>query len=64
MDAFVKEYTKLVGKKIVKIAKDSDDDIGAVYGLVFDDGSVAWILCDPEGNGPGFLELQAAKKGK
>jgi hypothetical protein len=28
------------------------------YGLEFTDGSIAWIDCDPEGNGPGFLKIQ------
>ena len=26
--------------------------------LPLDSGETIWILCDPEGNGPGFLDIQ------
>lgn len=48
-------YLKLVGKRIVAIVHDRN---GEYYGLKFDDGSTVWILRDPEGNGPGFLEIE------
>jgi hypothetical protein len=32
--------------------------VGPIWGLKFDDGTMAFILCDPEGNGPGHLEIQ------
>jgi len=56
---WVKHYTQLVGRKVVGLvqspAQDGDDE---TYGLLFDDKTVAWILRDPEGNGPGFLEIE------
>lgn len=48
----------LLGKRAVRVAVSPDDDIGDIYGIEFDDGTVAWILCDPEGNGPGHLDIQ------
>ena len=30
----------------------------SIDGLRFDDGAVAWIQQDPEGNGPGHLALE------
>lgn len=32
-------------------------DVGETLMLEFDDDSFALVMCDPEGNGPGFLEL-------
>lgn len=45
------------------IVKNSETDHGeAEYGLLFEcrDGKIrtAWIMCDPEGNGPGHLIMQ------
>ena len=67
MDAFEKEYSKLKGKTVRRVVRDTepkDDPRGddTVYGLEFADGTTAWILRDPEGNGPGFLDLQAPAK--
>lgn len=53
-------FSKLIGRKIVNIQLLQD-----VYSassepaivLVFDDDSSASILCDPEGNGPGFIDI-------
>lgn len=56
-DFFVSEYSKLVGKTVQKIVKDSADG-EPFYGLQMSDGTVAWIEQDPEGNGPGFLRIQ------
>lgn len=61
LDAFEKEYGKLVGKKVVGTCKTPPEDGQEVYGLLFDDGTVAWVLQDPEGNGPGFLEIEKVK---
>lgn len=55
-DFFLKKYEQLIGKIIVKIARSVEED-GTFYGLVFNDDTVAWILCDPEGNGPGCLDI-------
>lgn len=46
---------KLVGKKITNICTDGD----GTYGFVLNDGTVAWVLCDEEGNGPGYLDIVA-----
>jgi hypothetical protein len=50
-------YGKLVGKKVTRVIREEE-----IYGLVFDDETVTWILQDPEGNGPGHLEIQEPKK--
>ena len=52
-----KYLNQLTGKTIKRVVKDSSEP-KTVYGLEFTDGSVAWILCDPEGNGPGHLEIE------
>ena len=54
-DAYVKHYGQLVGKTVTKIAKEAH---GEFYGLLFNDGTIAWISRDEEGNGPGFLDIQ------
>lgn len=56
-NAFMAEYSQLKGKTIKRIVVDNSDHEN-VYGLLFTDGTIAWILCDPEGNGPGFLEIR------
>jgi len=60
-DVYVKHYGQLIGKKVTKIAKEAD---GEFYGLIFNDGTIAWILQDPEGNGPGFLNIEKSETGK
>jgi len=55
-DWTVKHLSQLKGKTVKAINVDDQDD--RVYGLEFEDGTTAWILCDPEGNGPGFLDIQ------
>lgn len=64
MDYFLKEYNKLVGHKIVEIIPDYSESPECYYGLLLDNGDVAWILCDPEGNGPGFLDIRNTTNGK
>lgn len=55
-----KHYKYLVGKQITGLVESQDDGTGTgdTIGFELEDGSVVWILCDPEGNGPGFLEIQ------
>lgn len=59
MNAYEKEYSKLIGKRVKGLVK-SPPEMGMkeCYGLEFTDGTVAWIMCDPEGNGPGFLAIE------
>lgn len=52
-----KHYGQLVGRKIVEVTVDRSCFSDPLYGLELDDGSSAYILCDPEGNGPGFLDI-------
>ena len=59
---YEKEYGQLIGKKVVGLAADAAD--ATFMGLRFDDGTVAWIQCDPEGNGPGFLQIDVPKQKK
>ena len=61
-DYFADHYKKLVGKTVKGVAVDSRG--GPDYALVFTDGTAAWIMCDPEGNGPGFLDIQPPTKGE
>lgn len=54
-------FSKLVGRKIVNVQLLQDIYSGTaepITVLVFDDDSSATILCDPEGNGPGFIDIQ------
>lgn len=49
--------------RCVDIVKNSETDHGGYeYGLIFQcvDGKTrtAWIMCDPEGNGPGHMIMQ------
>ena len=62
-EIMIKHYSALVGKKITAVAMDDSKgtvaDFGEpLFGLQFDDDSVAWIFQDPEGNGPGFLSIE------
>ena len=63
MSDVTERYIKqLIGKTITHIVKDAHPDTlrefgEPYYGLGFSDGTEAWILCDPEGNGPGFLDI-------
>ncbi len=60
MSAFIKEYSQLVGAKVTAVVRDAgkDGDMDECFGLQFSNGKIAWIMCDPEGNGPGFLDIQ------
>lgn len=52
----------LVGATITGVVKtDLGYGAGTAYGLCVRKGKedkIAWILCDPEGNGPGHLDIQ------
>ncbi len=49
---------KLVGKTVKKVVIDlSDETVDPVIGLLFTDGTLAFVLRDEEGNGPGVLEI-------
>jgi hypothetical protein len=55
---FIEKYlSQLVGKKVTGHLRVTEHFGGPLYGLRFDDGTIAWILCDPEGNGPGHLDI-------
>ena len=64
--AFWEEHLgQLIGWKITKVALDDSADAleldpEGIYGLVLQKGpshKVAWVMCDPEGNGGGFLDI-------
>jgi hypothetical protein len=58
-DKVMREHLgQLVGRKVTGLVKDPSPGVGPIWGLKFDDGTMAFILCDPEGNGPGHLEIQ------
>jgi hypothetical protein len=51
-------YAQLVGKIVSGLViAEAEGDIEEGIGLEFTDGTIAWILSDPEGNGTGFLEV-------
>ncbi len=57
----VRHYRRLLGKTVKRIVYNRS--MGqTTYGLEFTDGTVAWIDCDPEGNGPGFLDIKPEAK--
>ena len=57
-DVFYEHYKQFMGQAVVGICHDVE---GGMYGLKFRDKkkkeTIAWIQCDPEGNGPGFLQV-------
>jgi hypothetical protein len=58
-DFYLEHYGKLVGKKVTGIVKDPHSEC---RGLLFDDGTIAWIDQDAEGNGPGFLDISEPER--
>lgn len=57
-----KHLKSLIGKKVKGLAVDNTRETLAdfgepIWGLEFTDGTVAFVMTDPEGNGPGFLEI-------
>ena len=58
-DPMVEHLSRLVGKKIIGLAvTDEVPNYDTLYGLRLSGGLIAWIQCDPEGNGPGFLSIE------
>ena len=51
--ACLKAMRPLVGKRIKGLIKDESGH----FGFELEDKTLVWILCDPEGNGPGFAEI-------
>jgi len=49
-------YQRLLGRRIVQIVESTEWP--AAPGFLLDDDTTVWIQQDPEGNGPGFLEIQ------
>lgn len=56
VDWQAKYLNHLLNRRIVRIDL-VDHDNGVVPVLVFDDGSYADVMCDPEGSGPGALHI-------
>lgn len=67
-DILKEQLADFHGAKLADVIVDnSDDDDDGYLGLVFQrsDGQrwIGWVLCDPEGNGPGFLDLSHVNNG-
>jgi len=63
--AMFKHLEQLVGKKVVSTVRDGGSDYTEeCFALIFNDGTVAWIMSDPEGNGPGHLDIVRPTGGK
>ena len=63
--AMEEHLSRLVGLAVAGLVEDSgsEADFGEpCHGLVFDNGLVAWIMRDAEGNGPGFLDIEPLKE--
>lgn len=52
-----KYLERLVGMTVTGLVVDKSEFQDGVWGLQFQDGSIAWVLQDPEGNGPGHLDI-------
>ena len=61
-DPMLAHLAQLVGKTVKGICHDNgaDPTLGGekIYGLVFNDETIAWVMADEEGNGGGHLEIQ------
>ena len=54
----VKHLSQLIGKTIKDIARDGGDDYTEeCFGLIMNDGTIAWVMSDEEGNGSGHLHI-------
>jgi hypothetical protein len=58
-DVYAAHYGKLIGKIVTRIVKDPESEC---RGLLFSDGTIAWISQDEEGNGPGFLDISEPER--
>ena len=63
---WMKHFNPILGKKVVGIVHDPSggDNLFPQLGLRFEDDTIAWILRDDEGNGPGWLEIVEPKTKK
>jgi hypothetical protein len=52
----LKHYRQFLGKRIAKVELVKTD-VGILPTFTFQDGTFAQVLCDPEGNGPGWVGL-------
>jgi len=60
MDSWTRKHLgQLVGSTIEALAEDPSDDEAHGFVARMPDGSskIVFVLCDPEGNGPGWLEI-------
>lgn len=62
-DPIAKHLAQLVGMTVVNIACDEEEGEPTTWALVLENATTkkqlnAWILMDPEGNGPGHLDIQ------
>ena len=53
-----KIINRLVGQKIVKVCYEDEDNVPVIY---LDNGTALVILADPEGNGPGFVQIDGGE---
>jgi len=56
--ACLKAMQPLLGKRISSLIQDKT----GFFGFELEDQTTVWILCDPEGNGPGFAEITPARR--
>ncbi len=55
MNQYLEKHLKpLIGQKIIGLIEDPE---GGFYGFRVEGGVNVWVLCDPEGNGPGHLDI-------
>ena len=52
-DACLEALMPVVGKRVSSLIKDDSGN----FGFETEDGTEVWIMCDPEGNGPGFASV-------
>ena len=52
-DACLEALQPIVGEIVSNLVKDSLGN----FGFRTQKGTLVWIMCDPEGNGPGFAEV-------
>lgn len=60
-DYMLKHLEQLVGQTITGLAQDKDEPEFVGFETKT---HVVFVLCDPEGNGPGFLDITKKKGAK
>lgn len=58
-EAEVKNSRKLIGGKIVGVFHDPDKEYWGIDVVIKGKTHSVWVNCDPEGNGPGHLEIES-----